>query len=766
MKTKISVFITLIALLFGATTTLAQGTKAYFKKNGPIVFQTPVSDIDSIVIYKSVPSGLYLGIIGFNDNLTEKSISQLDTVTKSQFQSFINALPIGYNTALYYAVDNAINMLQAATLPYTLINVSIVTFTDGLDNASTMLNTNYDTQDDYLNAVHTRITGTKIKNLNISAYSIGIKAGDVSDVDAFMANLNAFASNSNNVYQVTSMTDVNSTFGNIATSLYNETQLQSVKIRMPGGYDDGTKIRFTFDNITDATAVANSNCYIEGIYRKGNNSYSLQNIVYQGLKSSSGTTVTGEVSGVNVYFTFENISTASGGNVNINNVEEWRYIASQTPPWQGDSEFGQSGDIEIIVNKKSAVVMLVLDCTSSLNAKDANGFSQMKNAANNFINVLASATGNTGAPLFTDNGVLINGVRWATRNVDAPGIFAASPEDAGMFYQWNRNIGWSAANPMINSNGGSTWDSSTPAGSTWDSANDPSPSGWRVPTYAEIQTLLDANKVNYVWTTQNGVTGEKFTDKATGNNIFLPAAGYRNYNDGALVQVGSYGSYWSSAQYDSSNAYSMDFLSSQIKWNNSSRNYVSSVRSVNTVIDNGVVINGVRWASCNVDKPGTFAAKPEDSGMFYQWNRKIGWSATNPMINSNGGAAWDSSMPAGATWDSANDPSPTGWRVPTYDEIQKLFDTNNVSSIWTILNGINGIKFTDKATGNSIFLPAAGYRPYDGSTLGGVGGRGNYWCSTAYDTDFAYDLFFNSVGPYDWVRDGLNNGFSVRSVAE
>ncbi|MCL2510946.1 MAG: hypothetical protein FWF09_02730 [Bacteroidales bacterium] len=42
----------------------------------------------------------------------------------------------------------------------------------------------------------------------------------------------------------------------------------------------------------------------------------------------------------------------------------------------------------------------------------------------------------------------------------------------------------------------------------------------------------------------------------------------------------------------------------------------------------------MKWAIWNVDKPGTFAAKPEDAGTFYQWNRKIGWSSTNPMVNS------------------------------------------------------------------------------------------------------------------------------------
>ena len=32
--------------------------------------------------------------------------------------------------------------------------------------------------------------------------------------------------------------------------------------------------------------------------------------------------------------------------------------------------------------------------------------------------------------------------------------------------------------------------------------------------------------------------------------------------------------------------------------------------------EEGVVINGVTWATCNVDVPGKFAAKPESPGKF------------------------------------------------------------------------------------------------------------------------------------------------------
>ena len=141
-----------------------------------------------------------------------------------------------------------------------------------------------------------------------------------------------------------------------------------------------------------------------------------------------------------------------------------------------------------------------------------------------------------------DVGVEINGIRWATRNVDAPGTFAKNPEDAGMFYQFNRNIGWSSADPMINTNGGTTWDTSVvPIGATWARENDPCPAGWRVPT--EIEIMENLRTQPNTWTQINGVSGRLLGTAP--NQIFLPAAGMRELNVGALTRVGMRGYYWS-----------------------------------------------------------------------------------------------------------------------------------------------------------------------------------------------------------------------------
>ncbi|MDR2836414.1 MAG: fibrobacter succinogenes major paralogous domain-containing protein [Bacteroidales bacterium] len=378
-------------------------------------------------------------------------------------------------------------------------------------------------------------------------------------------------------------------------------------------------------------------------------------------------------------------------------------------------------------------------------------------------------------------GIEINGVIWATRNVGAPGTFVTNPEDAGMFYQWNRNIGWSATDPMINTEDNATWNTSIPLGNTWQESNNVCPTGWRLPTQAESQSLTSSS-----WTTINGVTGRRFGTEP--NTIFLPAAGYRFASNGSLYVVGGIGFYWTSAPYGSVDAYNLVFNSAGPGVESNARKSGYSVRCVAqtnnlkvyknnnviyeeaiTAIDSiifvseevmeGVEIDGVIWATCNVDVPGTFVTNPENAGMLYQWNRNIGWSSTNPMINTEGGITWDTSLPTGNTWEENNNVCPNGWRVPTQAELQSLEASG---STWTTINGKTGRIFGTAP--NTIFLPAAGYRGINGS-LNAVGTYSDYWSSTSNGSQNAYDMYFsnNSLSNIDSDR---RYGLYVRCVAE
>jgi len=146
--------------------------------------------------------------------------------------------------------------------------------------------------------------------------------------------------------------------------------------------------------------------------------------------------------------------------------------------------------------------------------------------------------------------------------------------------------------------------------------------------------------------------------------------------------------------------------------------------------ETGVIINGIIWATRNVDMPGTFADNPEDAGMFYQWNRPIGWSSTDPMVSSEGTTLWNTDDMEGEKWEKENDPCPIGWRVPISEELQTLRNTTYVTSTWTTENGVNGRWFTDIVSSTSIFLPAAGSRANNDGGLGSVGKNGGYWSST------------------------------------
>jgi len=119
--------------------------------------------------------------------------------------------------------------------------------------------------------------------------------------------------------------------------------------------------------------------------------------------------------------------------------------------------------------------------------------------------------------------------------------------------------------------------------------------------------------------------------------------------------------------------------------------------------DKGVAIGGAIWATRNVGEPGKFAATPTSAGMFYQWNRKTGWSVTDPITSSPAGVSWNATGASGTAWEPANDPCPEGWQVPTEAQMTALIATLNV---WN--NATPGRIF---GTGvETLFLPAVGIR--------------------------------------------------------
>ena len=163
----------------------------------------------------------------------------------------------------------------------------------------------------------------------------------------------------------------------------------------------------------------------------------------------------------------------------------------------------------------------------------------------------------------------------------------------------------------------------------------------------------------------------------------------------------------------------------------------------------------VKWATCNVG-----ASSPEDYGNYYAWGdivTKTSYTSSNfstkdLQINDiSGNAQYDA---ATVNWGGT-------WRIPTKDEINEL--RNNCTWTWTTQNGVNGYK-VEGNNGNSIFLPAAGYRT---TILKDAGSKGCYWSSTNYDfiSNYAISLTIKD-GYYTNGGNARDNGRSIRPVTE
>lgn len=103
----------------------------------------------------------------------------------------------------------------------------------------------------------------------------------------------------------------------------------------------------------------------------------------------------------------------------------------------------------------------------------------------------------------------------------------------------------------------------------------------------------------------------------------------------------------------------------------------------------------------------------------------------------------------------------SGWRTPTIDEWEELLD--NTTRTWTTRNGVYGLLLT-ASNGNSLFLPAAGYRSF--SELYAAGEFGRYWSAsliTGSPYGARYFLFNSDDQLVNYIGSRLS-GLSVRAV--
>lgn len=162
--------------------------------------------------------------------------------------------------------------------------------------------------------------------------------------------------------------------------------------------------------------------------------------------------------------------------------------------------------------------------------------------------------------------------------------------------------------------------------------------------------------------------------------------------------------------------------------------------------------SGTLWADRNIG-----ADAPEDAGDYFRFGETVAFTEDSPeyVYDDIEGSI------AGTERDAATVILCENYRIPTAIQIKELL--NECKWKWTKQNGVKGMKVTGP-NGNSIFLPASGYRSNISGSLSNVGSIGFYWSATPCDTDYGLYLLFNSSGVF-WYNINRALGFPVRAVA-
>ena len=176
------------------------------------------------------------------------------------------------------------------------------------------------------------------------------------------------------------------------------------------------------------------------------------------------------------------------------------------------------------------------------------------------------------------------------------------------------------------------------------------------------------------------------------------------------------------------------------------------------------------WAESNLSDNG-LCSKPEDFGDYYAW----GETETKSVYSHN--KWYDDETSQWSKYNYAGDQKQTldpeddaahvilgsGWHIPTLDEMKNL--TKQCTQEWKTRNGVSGYEVTGP-NGNSIFLPASGYRYGDKyyNTSSSI-----YWTSSVYYADMqrssAFTLTFKETN-YNTNYIDRNYGCTIRPVTE
>ena len=282
--------------------------------------------------------------------------------------------------------------------------------------------------------------------------------------------------------------------------------------------------------------------------------------------------------------------------------------------------------------------------------------------------------------------------------------------------------------------------------------------GWSVPTRDQFDELaqLTWEKVTKTDGSGNTITGYLIYGKGnySQNTIFLPWAGCRN--EETIQQYNQSGRYWTAdCSSTKGEAYAVQLLSGRVEKSSTQKCIGMSIRPVfngttpdddpgsstsEYITEGGMIIpvsgvnmgssTGVKWAQWNVG----VTSPTGQAGKYYSWGETSEGSYTYADYTEDLKDKWGFQI---GNLDDDHDVArklwKRKWRMPTQAELYELV-ANATKKEWATVGGRAGLKITKN--GNTIFLPAAGYRI--GASLSNSS-AGYYWTSTPYTSSTSQD---------------------------
>ncbi|GHU28443.1 hypothetical protein FACS1894164_20820 [Spirochaetia bacterium] len=350
---------------------------------------------------------LYAEVLGFNEALTPKfdGYNLLDPASKTSLEEAIDGLPSGGNTAAYYAMDVALDRLEAVQSELMkndpLSKYYVVFFTDGLDNISRSVaeangRKSYDSLTAYGDVLQSRMRQiVKSPSGTFQSYVLLYRGADLQASGYTEAELNTKLSVFTGAQNITPVPKIiqADNFPELQKEFEQAFPTSSFSFVIPKGYagsrvrmqlsgrpNDQNEIYFEGD-FRATTTSAGTTYYFENI--ACSTGFSLDVPASKRIEASTDSNIESSEYSVTFFVNALKLFSASkSGNypyrVDTSLVTQWFYDEGSPRP-RLNSEYQQGTE-----SKKNAYILLIMDTSTSLEDKVIDA----KNAAKAIINYI------------------------------------------------------------------------------------------------------------------------------------------------------------------------------------------------------------------------------------------------------------------------------------------------------------------------------------------------------------------------------------------